>query len=166
MPLFGLFQMDVKLVAPSVPYLDKGNVQLYSGLKFYSNSYEVVKMNPLMLAALRCPVAMAIITDDTEDCSVITEFSLSELQEVNSFSMTGHCNMDLAKSAFHSLGNRLIHNLFHICLNTGASKALEPRQYKNDSIQSTIIPILKLARFFPYCLGGEKERQFQSWNYF
>ena len=43
---------------------------------------------------------------------------------------------------------------------------LEPRQYKNDSIQSKIIPILKLARFLSHCLGGEKERQFQSWNYF
>ena len=39
---------------------------------------------------------------------------------------------------------------------------LEQRQNKSDSIQSKIIPILKLAR----CLGGEKERQFQSWNYF
>ena len=43
---------------------------------------------------------------------------------------------------------------------------LEQRQYKNDSIQSKIVPILKLARFIPHCLGGEKERQFQSWNYF
>ena len=43
---------------------------------------------------------------------------------------------------------------------------LEQRQYKNDSIQSKISPILKLARFFPHYIGGEKERQFQSWNYF
>ena len=43
---------------------------------------------------------------------------------------------------------------------------LEQRQYKNDSIQSKIIPILKLARFSPHFIGGKKERQFQSWNYF
>ena len=43
---------------------------------------------------------------------------------------------------------------------------LEQRQNKSDSIQSKIIPILKLARFLSHCLGGEKERQFQSWNYF
>ena len=44
---------------------------------------------------------------------------------------------------------------------------LEQRQNKNDSIQPKIIPILKLARFFPHCiLGGEKDRQFQNWNYF
>ena len=39
---------------------------------------------------------------------------------------------------------------------------LEQRQDKNDSIQSKIIPILKLPRFFPHRLGGEKARQIQS----
>ena len=29
-----------------------------------------------------------------------------------------------------------------------------------------IIPILKLARFFPHHVGGGKMRQFQNWNYF
>ena len=43
---------------------------------------------------------------------------------------------------------------------------LEQRQNKRDSIQSKIIPILKLARFFPHHVGGEKARQIQSWNYF
>ena len=41
---------------------------------------------------------------------------------------------------------------------------LEQRQNKNDSIQSKIIPILKLPRFSPHRIGGEKARQFQSWN--
>ena len=45
-------------------------------------------------------------------------------------------------------------------------KVKEQRQYKSDSIQSKIIPVLKLARFFPHCIGCEKERQFQRWNYF
>ena len=40
---------------------------------------------------------------------------------------------------------------------------LKQRQNKNDSIQSKIIPILKLPRFFPYRIGGEKGRQFQTW---
>ena len=39
---------------------------------------------------------------------------------------------------------------------------LEQRQYKNDSIQSKIIPIFKLPHFFPCRLGGEKARQIQS----
>ena len=32
--------------------------------------------------------------------------------------------------------------------------------------ESKIVPILKLPRFLPHRLGGEKERQFQNWNYF
>ena len=43
---------------------------------------------------------------------------------------------------------------------------LEQRQNKNDSIQSKIIPILKLPLFFSFCTGGEKAWQFQRWNYF
>ena len=43
---------------------------------------------------------------------------------------------------------------------------LEQRQCNNDSIQSKIIPSLKLPHFFPYRLGGEKARQIQIWNYF
>ena len=35
---------------------------------------------------------------------------------------------------------------------------LEQRQNKNDSIQSKIIPILKLPRFFPLRIGSEKPR--------
>ena len=40
-------------------------------------------------------------------------------------------------------------------------KYLELRQYKNDSIQSKIIQTLKLPRFFPYCIGGEKRGNFK-----
>ena len=37
---------------------------------------------------------------------------------------------------------------------------LEQRQNKNNSIQSKMIPILKLPRFSPYRIDGEKARQF------
>ena len=77
----------------------------------------------------------------------------------------------MQKSLLHDLA-QLLANLFlepakqdfHISQRIVEERinSLEPRQYKNDSIQSKIIPILKLARFFPHCLGGEKERQFQS----
>ena len=45
-------------------------------------------------------------------------------------------------------------------------RLLEQRLKKNDSIQSKMIPILKLPRFFPRRIGGEKARQFQTWNFF
>ena len=43
---------------------------------------------------------------------------------------------------------------------------LELRQYKNDSIQSKIIPTLKLPRFFTPYTGREEARQFQNLNCF
>ena len=41
---------------------------------------------------------------------------------------------------------------------TEMSFELELRQYKNESILSKIIPILKLPRFFPRRIADEKER--------
>ena len=38
---------------------------------------------------------------------------------------------------------------------------VEQRQDKNDSIESKIIPILKLTRFFPHRIGGEKGGNFK-----
>ena len=38
------------------------------------------------------------------------------------------------------------------------SVLLEQRQYKNESIQSNIIRVLKLPRFSPHRLGVEKAR--------
>ena len=40
---------------------------------------------------------------------------------------------------------------------------LELRQYKNNSIQSKNIPILKLPLFFITYTAREKARQFQTW---
>ena len=44
--------------------------------------------------------------------------------------------------------------------------SLELRQFKNDSIQSKIIPILKLPRFFTTYTARGKGRQIQNWNHF
>ena len=43
---------------------------------------------------------------------------------------------------------------------TNYPTCLKLRQNKNDYIQSKTIPILKLPRFFPYLIVGEKARQF------
>ena len=42
---------------------------------------------------------------------------------------------------------------------------LEQRQYKNSSIQSTLIPILKLPLFFITYTARGKAQQFQNWNF-
>ena len=56
--------------------------------------------------------------------------------------------------------------LFPSILNPDFTCGLKPRQYQNDSIQSKIIPTLKLPRFFHHLDGEGKERQFQNQNYF
>ena len=57
---------------------------------------------------------------------------------------------------------------FKVCIILKTSKdifddllqnTLEQIQNKNDSIQLKMIPILKLPRFSPHRLGGEKARQ-------
>ena len=53
-----------------------------------------------------------------------------------------------------------------IILHKNCIFALEQKQNKNDSIQSKIIPTLKLPRFFTTYMVREKARQFQNWNYF
>ena len=49
---------------------------------------------------------------------------------------------------------------------TISEEYVEQGQKKKDSIQSKMFQIYKLARFFPHSTGGDKVRQFQTWNYF
>ena len=66
----------------------------YFSLKFYSENGELIKMNPTILAALNSSLVSSLnfLNEvDYEDCCVITEFSKSELEEINQFSWTGQC---------------------------------------------------------------------------
>ena len=84
--------MDVKLTGPSgIPYLTQGSIKNYSSLKFYAENGDIVKMNPVMLAALNSSIVDTIANLDIDDCCVITEFSKNELEEINQFSWTGQC---------------------------------------------------------------------------
>lgn len=47
-------------------------------------------MNPTILAALNSTLIYSLL-DDYEDCCVLTEFSKSDLEEINHFSWTGEC---------------------------------------------------------------------------
>ena len=46
------------------------------------------------------------------------------------------------------------------------SKTTDSDSLYNDSIQSKIIPVLKLPHFFSRRVGHEKERQSQNWIFF
>ena len=97
--------MDVTLSSSAViPYLDRGYIEEYANLNFYSDKGELVKMNLVVLAALRSSLALALTDADFEDCCVLTEFSKSELDEVNNFIWTGKCQLSLAGNCFAALG--------------------------------------------------------------
>ena len=84
--------MDVKLTGPSgIPYLTQGSIKNYSSLKFYAENGDIVKVNPVMLAALNSSIVDTIADFEIDDCCVITEFSKNELEEINQFSWTGQC---------------------------------------------------------------------------
>ena len=95
--------MDVKLVSTGIPYLDRDVIREFSTLKFMSIDRQVVKMNPTILAALNCSLVKSL-SDDYEDCCVITEFSRADLEEINEFTLTGQCKQS---RAFQALGIEL-----------------------------------------------------------
>ena len=103
--------MDVKLTgSSSIPYLTQGCIERYCNLKFYTKNGDVVKMNPLMLAALNSSLVDSISDFDSDECCVITEFSKCELEEVHQFSWTGQCKN---LRVFHALGIDLNAVFYH-----------------------------------------------------
>ena len=68
--------------------------------------------------------------------------------------------MKFLRLRFYSFqGNALLSDIVKI-------GKLEPRQYKNDSIQSKIIPTLKFPPLFTIYTVREQAREFQNWNNF
>ena len=66
--------MDVTLSSSAViPYLDRGYIEEYANLNFYSDKGELVKMNLVVLAALRSSLALALTDADFEDCCVLRD---------------------------------------------------------------------------------------------
>ena len=126
-----MMSMDVKLAAPSIPYLDKDNIEKYANLKFYSYNYELVTMNPIMLAALRSPVVLAM-SGDYEDCSVMTEFTKQALEAVNAFIWTGQCDINLAGEVFRSLGIDLVAFSDPLKLTNGSSAFMDVKIKMED----------------------------------
>ena len=121
--------MDVTLSSSAViPYLDRGYIEEYANLNFYSDKGELVKMNLVVLAALRSSLALALTDADFEDCCVLTEFSKSELDEVNNFIWTGKCQLSLAGNVFAALGIN-VHTLsepFPIIFSSKMPKEVKP----------------------------------------
>ena len=79
--------MTVLIKSPTIPYLQKDVLEEYATLKFYSVNNEVLHINPLILLALKSSVISA--AEDSQECSVVTPFSIDELKALKEFSFTG-----------------------------------------------------------------------------
>ena len=79
--------MTVLIKSPTIPYLQKDVLEEYATLKFYSVNNEVLHINPLILLALKSSVISA--AEDSQECSVVTPFSIDELKALREFSFTG-----------------------------------------------------------------------------
>lgn len=109
MLVFCLLQdMSVKLSAPGIPYLDRATIEEYSNLRFFSVRGELVKINPIILAAVNSSLVECLHDDYEESDCVITEFTKSELDAINEFSWTGKVDYDNSK-VFKALGIDLEH---------------------------------------------------------
>ncbi len=94
--------MDVHLTSDRIYYLSESNIQEYARLTVYAGNGEIVKMNPLVLAAMNSTLMPALPEDYEESC-LLTEFATSELESVNQLALTGV--VDHSKSAvFQALG--------------------------------------------------------------
>ena len=125
--------MDVKLTSSIIPYLDKETIKEYSSLKFYSVNGELVKMNPVILAALQSTLVKSLNSEDFEDYCVITEFSRNELIEINEFIWTGKCKLSVANNVFTALGIDLDYFGKLSEIDIGASLKLEVKEEVTDN---------------------------------
>lgn len=94
--------MDVHLTSDRIHYLSEESIRNSSYLKVFSGNGELVRMNPMVLAAMNSTLVNSL-PDDYEDSCVLTEFTSSELEAVNEFTWTGR--VDYSKSVvFNALG--------------------------------------------------------------
>jgi len=124
--------MDVTLTSAAIPYLDKSTIEEYSNLNFYSEKGEVVKMNPVILAALQSTLVKSLTDADYEDCCFITEFAKSELNEINEFVWTGKCKRSIVNNIFIALGIDLDYFGKLSEIDIGASLKLEVKEEEEN----------------------------------
>ena len=74
-------------------------IQEYSNLRLRSKNKEEVRLNLLILAALKSPLVKCLNEQDDEHL-IITEFSKKELESVLEYSHKGHCDNEEILQAF------------------------------------------------------------------
>ena len=132
------------------------------------NSAEAFRYQQQKLVEVLCKIHAAIYTialqleeaveDAAAEYRLLKNTARSEFYHKNWSAFTADNFMEIS----------CISALFHIynARESITHAVLEPRQYKNDSIQSKIIPILKMPHFFTTYPMRKKARQIQTYNDF
>ena len=74
-------------------------IQEYSNVRLRSKNKEEIRLNPLLLAALKSPLVECLNEQD-EDHLIITEFSKEELASLLMYSLNGNCDNEEILQAF------------------------------------------------------------------
>ena len=82
------------------------------------------------------------------------------------FGQKGILNAQMFKNINNTLPRLMAQQFGKVCKTPFFVWSLELRQYKNNSIQSEMISILKLPLFFINYTAREIARKFQNWNIF
>ena len=98
--------------AVEIPFLNQMVIEEFSSLKVLSSSGELVKMNPIVLAAMNSTLVSSLTQHDIEDYCIITEFTKPELESVKEFAWTGKCRQSLS-AVFKALGIDLFYMFDH-----------------------------------------------------
>ena len=88
-------------------------------------------------------------------------WKFSFLSRMSEIAILSRCSLDTLSFCSIYSGNMAIWKLIK-----ETEWDLEQRQNKNDSIQSKMIPILKLPLFFTTYTARGKGRQIKNWNHF
>ena len=98
----------IKIAEKEIPYLKEDILEKYKNAIVVSAEGMMIKMNSLMLCAISQSIKMAL-SEDYDDYTIITEFSLDELKQLKAYYIQGVCET-ISESMIKSFGLKEIEN--------------------------------------------------------
>ena len=98
----------IKIAEKEIPYLKEDILEKYKNAIVVSAEGMMIKMNSLMLCAISQSIKMAL-SEDYDDYTIITEFSLDELKQLKAYYTGGVCEK-ISESMIKSFGLKEIEN--------------------------------------------------------
>ena len=98
----------IRIAEKEIPYLKEEILEKYKNAIVVSAEGMMIKMNSLMLCAISQSIKMAL-SEDYDDYTIITEFSLDELKQLKAYYTGGVCEK-ISESMIKSFGLKEIEN--------------------------------------------------------